>query len=305
MDTKGTTMKNPLTLGVVIGRFQVPDLHEGHRHLIDTAFRRSDAVLILIGSRKGFPTDRNPLPYRVREAMLRDAYPDAVILELPDHPSNGSWSETVDRIVAETAPGAEAMLYGSRDSFVGSYSGTHPIIVIPELGHHSGTGLRDEAGKTIRTSTDFRAGLIHAQYVREPISYQTVDIAVVRHGDQAVLLGKKSVSKGLWLIGGFVDPKDRSLEQAALRELSEEAGKLNTHELHYLGSYRMNDFRYRGESDLIMTALFAAYHLSGNPCARDDIEAVEWVPFRKLADRVDPEHRILAERVVQFIENGR
>lgn len=298
-------MKNPLTLGVVIGRFQVPDLHEGHRHLIDTAFRRSDAVLILIGSRKGFPTDRNPLPYRVREAMLRDAYPDAVILELPDHPSNESWSETVDRIVAETAPGAEAMLYGSRDSFVGSYSGTHPIIVIPELGHHSGTGLRDEAGKTTRTSTDFRAGLIHAQYVREPISYQTVDIAVVRHGDQAVLLGKKSVSEGLWLIGGFVDPKDRSLEQAALRELSEEAGKLNTHELHYLGSYRMNDFRYRGESDLIMTALFAAYHLSGNPCAHDDIEAVEWVPFRKLVDRVDPEHRILAERVVQFIENGR
>jgi bifunctional NMN adenylyltransferase/nudix hydrolase len=298
-------MDTLLTLGVVIGRFQVPDLHEGHRYLIDTALRRSDAVLILIGSRKGFPTERNPLPYRVREAMLRDAYPDAVIRELPDHPSNESWSETVDRLIAETAPDAEAMFYGSRDSFISSYSGKHPIIVIPQLGRHSGTELRNEAGKTIRASTDFRTGLIHAQHIREPISYQTVDIAVVRHGDQAVLLGKKSVSEGLWLIGGFVDPKDRSLEQAALRELSEEAGRLNTHELHYLGSYRMNDFRYRGESDLIMTALFAAYHLSGNPCAHDDIEAVEWVPFRKLVDRVDPEHRILAERVVQFIENGR
>ena len=294
------------TLGVIIGRFQTPDLHEGHRHLIDTAVSRSDAVLILIGVSSGFPSARDPLPYRVREAMLREYCPDAVIRPLADHPSNESWSASVDRIIAKTAPDADAFLYGSRDSFVGSYSGGHLVIVVPGLGHHSATALRDGIGTNVLPGRDFRAGLISAQYARGPISYQAVDIAVVEHGSQNVLVGRKPIDDGVRFIGGFVDPEDPSLERAALRELAEEAGpSMNLHEIRYLGSYRVADHRYRGSSDQVMTALFGAYHLSGAPRAGDDIESVEWVPFRKLAASVVTPHRPLAERVIRFIENGR
>lgn len=293
-------------LGVIIGRFQTPELHEGHRHLIDTAISRSDAILILIGVSGGFPSARDPLPFEVREAMLREYCPDAIIRPLADHPSNESWSASVDRVIAEIDPDAGAFLYGSRNSFIGSYSGKHLIIVVPGLGHHNATMLRDEIGTSVLPGRDFRAGLISAQYARGPISYQAVDIAVIQHGSQNVLVGRKPIDDGVRFIGGFVDPEDSSLERAALRELSEEAGSsMNLHELHYLGSYRIPDHRYRGSPDQVMTALFGGYHLSGAPRAGDDIESVEWVPFRKLASSVVTSHRPLAERVIRFIENGR
>jgi nicotinamide mononucleotide adenylyltransferase len=34
-------------LGVIIGRFQVPELHDGHKKLIDLVKKKSDKVFIL------------------------------------------------------------------------------------------------------------------------------------------------------------------------------------------------------------------------------------------------------------------
>ncbi len=299
-----TPSKNQ-TLGVIIGRFQTAALHDGHRYLIDTASSRSDAILILVGTSEALPSRRNPLSYEDRVAMLQAAYPHARILPLADHPSDDHWSLSVDTIIAREFPDHEAMLYGSRDCFSGSYSGTTSVILIPPKQHvPSGTELRQQGAAHHEDSTDFRTGIIWAHGNRPDFSYQAVDIALLKYPEQTVLLGKKAGKDGeQWrFIGGFVDASDPSLESAALRELREEAGRnLQSHEVNYLGSYRIDDPRYRHESDKVMTAFFATYIMGGAPQPGDDIDEVRWFPVADIVDLVVPQHRVLAEALIRFI----
>lgn len=289
-------------LAVIIGRFQVAKPHEGHRHLIETARAEADSVLVLLGSTEGFPSTRNPLPYPVRKAMIETEFPDVTVSELPDRPTNRIWSDNVDRIVATMFPGYEARLYGSRDSFIPCYDGTLPCVLIPPAVAPSGTELRAEISASDYVKSDFRAGIIHAQTLRQPISYQAVDIAVIRYPENEILLGKKNRDGGkLRFIGGFTDPSDASLEAAAMRELREEAGRIDCHKVDYLGSFRVPDHRYLGAEDQVMTAFFATYHLSGIPRAGDDIDEVAWVPIGDIGSRIVPNHLPLAKRLITFI----
>jgi bifunctional NMN adenylyltransferase/nudix hydrolase len=82
----------------------------------------------------------------------------------------------------------------------------------------------------------------------------------------------------------------KSLEQAAGRELSEEVPKLFTHEFSYIGSTKVNDFRYKGTKDGIMTSLFVTYKLGGTEIAGDDIEEVEWFDLSTFDLNILTEH---------------
>jgi bifunctional NMN adenylyltransferase/nudix hydrolase len=289
-------------LAVIIGRFQVAELHAGHRHLIETAQRDADSVLILLGSTQALPSARNPLPAHIRKAMLQIGFPDIFVEELPDHPSDRVWSDGIDQLVAKRFPDHVASLYGSRDSFIPSYTGRLSCVLVRPADAPSGTDLRNGAGASLYGNADFRAGLIHAQSLRPALSYQAVDIAVIRHPSREVLLGKKHIDGGkLRFIGGFADPSDRSLESAALRELHEEAGRVDCHQIDYLGSFRIPDYRYRGEEDQVMTALFAGYHLSGLAKAGDDLDEVVWVGIDDIVSRIVQNHMPLALRLINFI----
>lgn len=114
------------------------------------------------------------------------------------------------------------------------------------------------------------------QSLRLGVSYQTVDIAVIRHPEREILLGRKAQDGGkMRFIGGFVDPSDMSLEVAAVRELRKKAGTIETHEVRYLGSYHIADARYRGSEDGVMTALFVTHFMGGMVRAGNDEDAVE------------------------------
>ncbi len=296
------------TLGVIIGRFQVPALHAGHRHLIETVRGRHDHILIGIGTRDGLATDRDPLDYETRALMLRAAYPDALIRPVPDHPSDAVWSSELDAIIEGVAGDSSAVLYGSRDSFLPYYSGTIATETIPPIPARSGTELRQKVRRPL-SSRAFRLGQIYAAATRLPVSYQAVDIAIVKHGEDAILLGqKKEDGDRLRFIGGFVDPTDTSLESAALRELREEAGSrlaIHSGDLRYLGSHRIEDWRYRKAADGIMTALFLGYHFFGPADAGDDLQAVGWFSFTTARERIVPGHRALLERVITATQTER
>lgn len=286
--------KNESGVGVIVGRFQVDELHAGHRFLIETVFARHREVLIGIGVSGGLATRRDPLDFETRRRLIAEAYPQATVLPVYDRPSNEMWSRELDRLVVETFPGMPAVCYGSRDSFLSAYEGRFPKEYVKEVPGLSGTGARKKIGREAVHTKDFRAGVIHAAHHRLPVSYQAVDIAVVSFDRGDILLGrKKQDGDKLRFIGGFVDPADESLEHAARREAYEEAPNIEIADLRYLGSRRINDVRYRGSEDGVMSALFVSAYVFGHARAGDDLDALEWVPLRNARAKLIAEHHEL------------
>ena len=82
------------TVGVIVARFQVPELHAGHRYLIETVLRQHKDVLIFLGTTAAQLTRNNPLSADVRRLMLQNQYPGVVLCELQDMRSDKAWSRS-------------------------------------------------------------------------------------------------------------------------------------------------------------------------------------------------------------------
>lgn len=295
-------MKKEQSLGVVIGRFQVATLHKGHVHLIEYAIKENDQVTIILGNSAALPTERNPLPPSIRTQAIRESFPDITILEHHDHHDDAVWSERLDVLLKEKFPNSQIILYASRDSFLPYYSGKLPVVEVPMIEGVSGTQERASSSHPKEWNESFRKGVIASHQFRSPISYQAIDIAVVDSQKSTILLGQKRVDGNLWrLIGGFVEPRDESLEDAGQRELIEEAGELTTGEFIYAGSYRVDDWRYRNEKDKVMSALFITEYCGGTPCAGDDLINVAWHPLTIDTKHIVPGHRELMGKIVELV----
>jgi bifunctional NMN adenylyltransferase/nudix hydrolase len=283
------------TLGVVVGRFQVPDLHSGHHHLIKQAEAENSDLLIAIGSGQSLATARNPLPYAIRREMVRAAYPKACIIEVLDHPQDSVWSARLDRAINALFPAHQVTLYGSRDSFLPHYHGRYHTKVVSVVNSQSGTGLREECGSQSVQSADFRRGIIYSQQNRLPIPYPVVDVAITDRKREKFLLGQKPTDNGKWrFVGGFVDAtKDKSLEAAARREAYEETGGLELGDYTYQGSTIINDWRYKDSADVVMSSLFVATYIFGAPRATDDLSDLRWFLRDQLATMLHENHQPL------------
>ena len=223
-------------VGVIVGRFQVHDLHDGHRELIESVLARHQKVIIFLGSIPGvLVTRNNPLDFQTRREMLHQHYRGLTILPIPDQPTDEGWSDDLDRRIREITEGLTVQLYGSRDGFIEHYKGQFPTVELAATKHISGTQVRQSVSNTVRQSPEFRRGVIYAAYNRHATSYQAVDALVVRFRGtitEQILLGRKATDPpDSWrLFGGFVDPRrDETLESAAARELNEEAGDISVH----------------------------------------------------------------------------
>lgn len=296
-----------MALGVIIGRFQLDELHDGHMQLLKWVQERHEQVMLLLGGRHSPANRDNPLSFQIREAMLRPYLPNAVILPVWDMPDDVAWSKQVDGLVSGIFPNREVTLYGGRESFIPHYHGHYKTRVL-DFGsdEDSGTSVRKQIGESVENDPKFRRGIINALQNLHPRIYLTVDIAMIRGTD--ILMGRKPMDK-LWrLPGGFVDLRDPTLEHAARRELHEETGMSVEGQLRYLGSFTIDDWRSRGAEDCKhMTALFVAQHAFGAPQASDDLEEVAW---RSLADfyamqKITESHRPLVQRVIDHCCSGR
>ena len=66
---------------------------------------------------------------------------------------------------------------------------------------------------------------------------------------------------------------------------------------------RIDDWRYRGSWDSIMTHLYACELTDGEPQASDDIAELRWFEVDRLKeDAFVPEHRPLWELLLEFLE---
>lgn len=286
----------PADVAVVVGRFQVNELHEAHIDLINSVTQKHDRVLLFLGNSIIRNTTSNPLDYRARRAMIAEKFPTVEVHYINDHPSDTVWSKNLDKQISEQLlPLQSVTLYGSRDSFLKAYSGKYNVCELEATTFISGTEVRRRVVNNYPPTADYRAGMIAATAYRYPTAFQTVDIAVV-NDKREVLLARKPEEKKWRFIGGFSDPRSVSLEADAKREVSEEAS-IEVDDITYLGSTLIDDWRYRGEQDKIKTALFVAKYVFGKPEGADDIAEVKWVPIGTglTKDSIEPLHHVLVD----------
>jgi bifunctional NMN adenylyltransferase/nudix hydrolase len=270
------------TTGVIIARFQTPYLHEGHFKLILSVKEKHNRVVIVLGVSPVKGSLRNPLDFYTRERMVKKSFPDVIVLPLADQRDDKKWSSDLDQLLNATFSNGRFVLYGSRDSFIPLYSGKNEVSAFPSAGDFNGSDLRDHICDKVRDTEDFRCGIIYAYYNTYPKVYPTLDIAVFREGYQSILLGKRN-SEGKWrLPGGFSDPSDDDYESAAQRELHEECGPIEVGEMKYEKSFKVDDWRYKKETDKIITLMFSCMYVFGDPKGSDDIDEVAWFNLESL-----------------------
>lgn len=280
--------------GIIVARFQCSYLHEGHIALIRYAQSRNEQVVVFLGTTQTRLTKNNPLNYNVRKAMVLEQFPNVKVHEFPDQKYDTAWDSILDNTISELYPDGDIILYGSRDSFVDRYKGKYRTELFTPIPSVSSTRLRAPQYDYVESDPMFRQGIIYASGQKYPTSYQAIDVAIVDFDKKRILLGKKKGEPKFRVIGGFVDVEDESLEAAGKREVREEGGDIETDQYEYIGSFRINDWRYRGEQDKIMTALFCCRYIYGRVEARDDIFEVQWFDLSTLtADILEPEHEQL------------
>ncbi len=292
------------SVGVIVARMQVHELHEAHLELLKIVSENHKKVIIFLGVPRITNTQNNPLGFSERAFMIKEVAENAIIVPIQDRRNNDEWSKELDTQIALIHSG-KALLYGGRDSFIPYYTGKNTTVELVSDVIYSGAFTRKTVAEEVLSSSDFRAGVIYSCFQNRPTSFQTVDIAVVRK--EQILLGKKPGENDMWrFIGGFVDPTDDTLEAAAKRELHEEAGAIEVSDPKYIGSFRVDDWRYRKEKSKILTSLFICEYVYGNIEPNDDIEAVGWFDINEVGNKIElmSEHVPLFNKLRVYIDGN-
>jgi bifunctional NMN adenylyltransferase/nudix hydrolase len=274
-------MDKEYSIGAVVGRFQVHELHDAHRYIIDQVVNNHKKSIIFLGVPKIVGTKKNPLDFDTRKRMIQASYPESVILALPDFGDDIKWTSELDKRIREVYSIGDVVLYGGRDSFIPYYKKGKGQFDCRELDQYtfvSGTEVRKIVSETVKNSTDFRAGVIYNAYNQYPKVHPCVDVAILDESSTMVLLAKRPYENGWRFIGGFAHPSDDSFEFTAKRKISQDAGNnLEISELNYISSTMVPDWRYRGEEDKIITNFYKTKYVGGLIEPSDDVSELKWI----------------------------
>ena len=293
------------TTGVIIGRFQIDELHDGHKELIETTLSKHVKVIVFLGVSASLGGRENPLDYPTREKMILKDFPDVIVQALPDMSSNLEWSRNLDKLIRIISPVGKVCMYGGRDSFIPFYKGGFETKEVDPTLIASATERRTQLSQHIIESKEFRIGAIYSAYQRYDSAMLAVDAAIIRAiATRPMLLLAKKPNEKLWRFpGGFVDTSDKSSEEAVLRETKEETGIIGK-DPKFVCNVRVDDWRYRGKGSKIFTNFYLVQMEDDKqiPKADDDISEV-W--FENLED-ITPEmmvqeHGPLLENLKVFI----
>lgn len=135
---------------IYIGRFE--PVHNGHMALLQRALDSAQQVIVVVGSAWQARSPKNPFTWQEREAMLRNALPEAdrsrvVVLPMRDYYNETVWVQAVREGVARlTAPGARIGLVGHFKDATSGYLSAFPgweLIHVERQGPIDATAIRD------------------------------------------------------------------------------------------------------------------------------------------------------------------
>ena len=279
-ELKMEKIQESFSVGVLVGRFQVDELTDGHMNLFKEVIVKHDQVVVFLGLSPCKCTVNNPLDFQARKLMINEKFPDIKVYYINDIGSDVLWSDTLDKQIAALRPQKNNVcLYGSRDSFIQYYCGRFPTCVIDQEVMISGTQRRKELASRIERSADFRRGVIWGTMNQYSRSLPTVDIALFNEDYSKVLLARKEFEQGYRFVGGFCQPGE-TFEDTTIRETAEET-HLNLASVEYVKSFVIDDWRYKSEVDKITTTLFKSKVTDETPVPDDDIFQLCWFPFNK------------------------
>jgi bifunctional NMN adenylyltransferase/nudix hydrolase len=279
-------MDKDYTIAAVVGRFQVHELHDAHKFLIDQVVNNHKKSIVFLGVPKVVGTRKNPLDFDTRKKMIQSQYPETVIIALPDFGDDHLWSQELDKRIREVYPIGNVLLYGGRDSFIPYYKKGGGQFDCKELEQYtfvSGTEVRKIVSETVKNSQDFRAGIIYNAYNQYSKVHPCVDITILDESHKKILLAKRPYEDSWRFIGGFATPQDESYEQTALRKLKQDAGGIEIDKLIYLTSIKVPDWRYRGEDDKIITNFYKTTYKGGTIQPSDDVSELKWFDLQYIA----------------------
>jgi bifunctional NMN adenylyltransferase/nudix hydrolase len=139
-----------MKIGIFVGRFQTPNLHNGYKYMLSELQISYDYYGLIVGSSIE-PNERNPLDFETRKSMLEEyVYKKPLfILELVDFNDNDKWTKELDRIINDSIAKLDIKidkdniyLIGSRDSFIPYYNGEFKTHQLEQYGKYNSTELR-------------------------------------------------------------------------------------------------------------------------------------------------------------------
>ena len=276
---------NEYSVGCIVGRFQVPELHTSYSELFDFVTSRHKIVVCLLGVAV-VSSKKNPLDFKHRKQMIEEKYPNVIVLPISDMRLNSQWSKNLDTILRDGVlnVGQKPLLYGCPDSFINFYEGSFNTYEVASKDFISSTQIRKVVCNGYTSSPELRAGVIQGSSNRYPTNYVTVDIAILDSlkNPTKILLGRKQFEDKFRFIGGFSEPTSECLEEDAMREVREEATDCLDDNVkvvtfpQYICSMRIKDWRYRGLEDQICTTFFKCEWIYGESVAHDDIIETKW-----------------------------
>ena len=299
--------------GIIVGRFQVDELHEGHCDIFDYVMSLHNNVVVFLGLSEIKYTKNNPLDFEMRKNMILEKYPTVAVYYIEDVGNDELWSKMLDSLIAKQIPqNQNIIIYGSRDSFINSYCGHYKTEEFTPKNIISGTVIRRRvASNNIVKDVNFRRGVILATNNRYPTAFPTVDVAIIDDNNNLYLAQKRNQNK-LRFVGGFTDPKrHNSFEHDARREaLAETSMTVDINpQKDYIGSVKINDWRYRCEEDKIITNFYLARKVDGKPQAQDDIDSLSIIPISVFIEKYNEllvdEHIVLGKMLVDFFRNNK
>lgn len=299
-------MNNEHDIGVIVGRFQVHELHKGHQSLIEQVLDNHKKTIIFLGVPRTIGTPRNPLDFVSRKLMIEELYPQvSAILPITDQNSDTLWSKHIDEKITEVFPKGSVLLYGSRDSFVPHYCGKFDTHELEPTSYFSGTEIRKHIANDIKSSHLFRAGVIYGLYNTHPTVYSTVDVAIKMPSGK-YLMAKKPNEEKYRFVGGFVDVDDASDIVACRREVGEEVG-INVDGYQFISSIQVDDWRYRSEPDRsIMTRFYHGSYIHGRVNPDDDISEAKEMDLDEMNEStIVAEHLPLVDELKLFVKRNK